>query len=86
MKKSKAGANAATSDETSTSKLVDTAALTMEQHDPLMLQSGPSTERRGPPVKLVDESEVKEVDSGGSLSNSESLTNVSCVFPCHLLH
>ena len=100
VKKNKAAANTATSGEASTSKLPDTSATTtahqgspvkkcgpsVEQCDPPEERHVPPMERRGPPVRLADESEIEEVDLGGSLSDSESLTNVSYLFGCeHLL-
>lgn len=98
MKKSKAAANATTSGEANTSKVLDTSIQAMgqcgplvgepgppvdeqtpirEQHGPLGEQCGRLVEQHRPPVKVMDESEVEEVKSCSSLSNSESLTDVS---------
>lgn len=85
MKRNKAAANITTSGDI---KALDTPGLSVDgpgppveqhaqQHGPPGEQGGRLMEQRRPPVKVVDESELEEVKSCSSLSNSESLTDVS---------
>eukprot|EP00731_Ephydatia_muelleri_P031944 Em0023g451a len=76
VKKSKAAANATTSGEANTSKVLDTSIQAMGQCGPLVGEPGPPVDEQTP-MKVMDESEVEEVKSCSSLSNSESLTDVT---------
>lgn len=56
---------------------LENSTLDSRQCDPRVEQLSHSVEQRRPPVRVVAESEVEEVEYEGSLSNSDTLTNVT---------
>ena len=90
MKKNKAAANVTSLGKANTEKVMDPSIQTtgqcgLSEPGPPIGERGPdgeqhSLEKHRPPVKVADESEVEEVKSCSSLSNSESLTDVSPLF------